>query len=119
KTAVYSFEKTAYLNQRVGLFKNRDESKLKYTFLYSLVKTNYFENEIKKLLSTGAQPNISSSEIESIKINLPSLKEQKAIAKILQTADKEIEVLEQKLSFFQQQKKGLMQVLLTGEKRLV
>ena len=45
--------------------------------------------------------------------------EQTAIAEILQTADKEIELLEKKLEAFKTQKKGLMQVLLTGEKRLV
>lgn len=119
KTAVYTFNEIAYLNQRVGLFKNRDKSKFHYSLLYSLVKTNYFENEITKMLSTGAQPNISSSEIESINIEIPSLEEQTTIAKVLTTADKEIELLENKLASFRTQKKGLMQVLLTGKKRLV
>lgn len=53
------------------------------------------------------------------KFIIPALKEQLAIVEILITSDKEIELLEQKLAFFKTQKKGLMQVLLTGEKRLV
>lgn len=119
KTAIYTKDDIAYLNQRVGLFKNKDENIFHYPLLYFLVKTEEFENEIKKLLSTGAQPNISSSEIESVKIKIPTIEFQIAIAQVLQSADKEIGLLEQKLSALEKQKKGLMQVLLTGEKRLV
>src|SRR5690625_7336959 len=119
KTAIYTSKEVAYLNQRVGLFRNRNKNKFHYPLLYSLVKTKYFNNEINKLLSTGAQPNISSSEIESILIKIPSLEAQTAIAEVLTTADKEIELLEKQLTQLELQKKGLMQVLLTGEKRLV
>ena len=49
---------------------------------------------------------------------LPSLPEQKAISDILTYADKEIEIQKQKLAAMQEQKKGLMQVLLTGRKRV-
>ncbi|WP_201572357.1 restriction endonuclease subunit S [Psychrobacter nivimaris] len=47
------------------------------------------------------------------------LKEQQKIAIVLTNADKEIELLEQQLANFQQEKKALMQVLLTGKKRVV
>ena len=40
------------------------------------------------------------------------------IVKIIENADKEIETQKQKLSAMQAQKKGLMQVLLTGKKRV-
>ena len=56
---------------------------------------------------------------KSIKVNIPPLKEQTAIAHILTTADKEIELLEKKLEAMKEEKKGLMQVLLTGKKRLI
>ncbi len=55
---------------------------------------------------------------EKIKVNLPSIQEQTAIVKVLQTADKEINLLKQKLAAYKEQKKGLMQVLLTGKVRL-
>ena len=72
------------------------------------------------MLSTGAQPNISSSDIENIRINLPlNIDEQMAIADILSTADQEISLLEAKLAAMKEEKKGLMQVLLTGKKRLI
>lgn len=84
-------------------------------FLYCLMKNLNFE----KYKVGGAIPHIYYKDYSNEKVLIPSLEEQTAIANILQTADKEIELLEQKLSSFQQQKKGLMQVLLTGEKRLI
>ena len=53
-----------------------------------------------------------------IKIKIPPLQEQTAIAQVLQTADKEITLLKAKAEKLREQKKGLMQVLLTGKKRL-
>jgi type I restriction enzyme S subunit len=53
-----------------------------------------------------------------LKINLPSLEEQTAIAQVLQAAANEVQVLSSKLDKLKEQKKGLMQVLLTGKKRL-
>ncbi|WP_201616054.1 restriction endonuclease subunit S [Psychrobacter immobilis] len=50
---------------------------------------------------------------------IPSLQEQQKIATVLTNADKEIELLEQQLADLQQEKKALMQVLLTGKKRVV
>ncbi|MBR6092526.1 MAG: restriction endonuclease subunit S [Bacteroidales bacterium] len=57
-------------------------------------------------------------QLEKLVINLPSRAEQDAIATILIDSDKEIEIQKQKLAAMQEQKKGLMQVLLTGKKRL-
>lgn len=54
----------------------------------------------------------------ALKIPYPSIEEQNAIASILVQADQEIEIQKQKLSSLQEQKKGLMQVLLTGKKRI-
>ena len=49
---------------------------------------------------------------------LPTLNEQQKIASILSTADKEIELLQQKHDFLVQEKKALMQQLLTGKRRV-
>jgi len=53
-----------------------------------------------------------------LEMNLPSIEEQTAITKVLQTADKEIQLLKNKTEKLREQKKGLMQQLLTGKKRL-
>jgi type I restriction enzyme S subunit len=51
-------------------------------------------------------------------LKVPSIEEQTAIAQVLQTADKEISLLKTKLEQQKLQKKGLMQVLLTGKVRV-
>jgi len=51
-------------------------------------------------------------------IRLPDIQEQQKIASVLTTADKEIETLQQKLDCLKQEKKALMQQLLTGKRRV-
>ena len=75
------------------------------------------------LLSNTELPNLGYSRHMSIlkeKVFYVStdIDEQKAIAGCLSNADKEIEIQKQKLAALQEQKKGLMQVLLTGKKRI-
>ncbi|MEY0234848.1 restriction endonuclease subunit S [Providencia manganoxydans] len=62
---------------------------------------------------------LDTSELQSLDIYLPCLSEQKKIAKILSTWDKAISTTEKLIATSQQQKKALMQQLLTGKKRLV
>ncbi len=59
------------------------------------------------------------SEYQHLKIEVPSIAEQTAIAKTLSDMDAEIEQLEQKLDKFKMIKQGMMQELLTGKTRLV
>lgn len=56
--------------------------------------------------------------LKDIKIPFPPIEEQQTIARILQTCDEEINLYERKLSALKQQKKGLMQCLLTGQVRV-
>lgn len=55
----------------------------------------------------------------NIKIPLPPLPEQKAIAEVLSDMDEEIHALEKKLEKQKSIKQGMMQELLTGKTRLV
>ena len=52
-------------------------------------------------------------------IGLPSPEEQQKIAAVLTNADKEVELLEQQLADLKQEKKALMQQLLTGKRRVI
>lgn len=61
---------------------------------------------------------ISYEDFCIIKIPDLSIEEQTAIASILQTADNEIALLQKKRDALKEQKKGLMQQLLTGKKRV-
>jgi len=51
-------------------------------------------------------------------ISLPPIEEQQKIASVLSNADKEIDLLKQQLSDLKQEKKALMQQLLTGKRRV-
>lgn len=86
-------------------------------FLYNFLKFNeYF---IMKLRVGSGLPNIQKEAIEKFKLFIPiSLTEQKAIADILSKQDEEIDLLTKKLEMIKQQKKGLMQQLLTGKTRV-
>ena len=53
-----------------------------------------------------------------LEIRLPLKEEQTAIVQVLQKTDDEIQLLKNKMGKLKEQKKGLMQVLLTGKKRL-
>lgn len=54
----------------------------------------------------------------SLSMNLPPIEEQNKIVAIICAACKEIELSQQKLELLRQQKRGLMQQLLTGKKRI-
>lgn len=76
------------------------------------------QNILNKYLQ-GGQGNLSAEIIKSLKIYIPSdISEQQAIANVLSTADDEINLLNQKLEALKEQKKGLMQQLLTGQIRV-
>ena len=51
-------------------------------------------------------------------LKLPTIAEQKKIAEILTLSDQEIKTLQKKLDYLKQEKKALMQQLLTGKKRV-
>ena len=86
-------------------------------FFYYLIEFN-----IHKLLAwagTTAVPILNKTSFEKVEFIVPNLKEQQKIATVLTNADKEIELLEHQLADLQQEKKALMQVLLTGKKRVL
>jgi type I restriction enzyme S subunit len=56
--------------------------------------------------------------VKEFKIPLPTLLEQQKIASVLSSADREIELLQSKLAALKQEKKALMQQLLTGKRRV-
>lgn len=80
------------------------------------------DRQLKRIITSGARGdgllNVSKKDFFKLLLPFPSLKEQTAIAQVLNTADSEIELLNSQREQLQAQKKGLMQQLLTGKKRL-
>jgi type I restriction enzyme S subunit len=62
--------------------------------------------------------NLNASDFFKLPISLPPLPEQKAIGNVFREADTEIRALDAKLKSLKQQKKALMQKLLTGQVRV-
>lgn len=100
-----------------------------YTFRTNIAIPEFFRYVILQkrfryilgLISPGGAGRnrvLSKKDFLKIKWELPSVTEQQKIATVLQTADREIELLKQKLDTLQRQKKGLMQKLLTGQVRV-
>jgi type I restriction enzyme S subunit len=76
-------------------------------------------NTLRKYATGTSVYSITKTQIHNLSFIIPnSLKEQTAIAQVLQAADKEISLLKAKAEKLREQKKGLMQVLLTGKVRL-
>lgn len=108
-----------FLNSFCFGLRLKDFEELEPKFAVYLLRGKQFRRKMYKLAQGSTRFNLSKAGFRKITLIAPPVEEQAAIAEVLKTADKEIELLEQKLSSFQQQKKGLMQVLLTGEKRLI
>ncbi|MFM5836698.1 restriction endonuclease subunit S [Aeromonas caviae] len=86
-------------------------------YYYQFLISQY--DNIREMANSGGQENLSGGIVKSIKVPVPPLPEQKKIAQILSTWDRAISTTEQLLANSQQQKKALMQQLLTGKKRLL
>ncbi|MCC4853906.1 AAA family ATPase, partial [Vibrio lentus] len=69
--------------------------------------------------SSNSMVKITKSVVEKAPILIPELAEQRKIVEILSTWDKAISTTEKLIETSKQQKKSLMQQLLTGKKRLV
>ncbi len=92
---------------------------IKYDFdryIYHYLK--FFENRIMALRVGSGLPNIQKERLASFAVKVPPLDEQRAIAAVLDAADKEIVLLEQKVARLREEKKALMQQLLTGKRRV-
>jgi len=75
-------------------------------------------NRVNALSKGSTFKEISLEELRKVRVLCPPLPEQKKIAQILSTWDQAISATERLLENSQQRKKGLMQQLLTGKKRL-
>ncbi len=89
-------------------------------YLYALFKTDTYQHvfRVNTNSSVDRRGSLRWQEFSKIRVPLPSLAEQTRIASVLSSCDREIELLKKKLEKLKEQKKGLMQKLLTGEIRV-
>ncbi|MCJ1843779.1 restriction endonuclease subunit S [Klebsiella quasipneumoniae subsp. similipneumoniae] len=94
------------------------KTELDNAFMFQLLKFN--ELKIMGLRVGSGLPNIQKKSLELFTVTYPAIHaEQQKIASILSAADAEISTLERKLACLKDEKKALMQQLLTGKRRVV
>ncbi len=89
-------------------------------FLYALFKTELYRHifQVNTNASINRRGSLRWKQFAEIRVALPSLDEQKNIASVLAAVDAEINLLCQRMGRLKEQKRGLMQKLLTGKVRV-
>lgn len=104
-------------------FRLKNENQNSGDFFEYYFESGILEKGLSKVANEGGRAhgllNVTAFDFFNIKIGIPILEEQKAIASILDKATEEQNQYQQKLENLQLQKKGLMQQLLTGKIRTV
>ena len=94
-----------------------DVRKAYYKYLYVNLDSRY--EELRRLSAgDGGRGGLNLSLLGDLPIILPPIEEQRAIAEVLTAADAEIDALERKLTLFKEQKRFLLNTLLTGAIRI-
>lgn len=103
-----------YQNQRVGLFTKT--GKVDYDFLYAVLNRPHFNELLNKLLTSSAQPNASSADIESIEMGFPlDAEEQKALSNYILSLDSLIQSTTKKIESLKQVKAASLQAMFPQE----
>lgn len=104
-------------------FKLKKESLVNIDFFEQFCESGILNQELIKVANEGGRAhgllNVTSSDFFNMYMSIPNIEEQNAIATVLVNANKEIELANKKLANMQFQKRGLMQQLLTGKKRII
>lgn len=88
-------------------------------FIYYLTTTSEFRVRGEaNMQGSAGQKRVTTEYLRSYKIKIPLLEEQQKIASVLSVADQDIAALQKKLDALKQEKKALMQQLLTGKRRV-
>ncbi len=117
KVAIYKGEKELYHGMNLLLI--RAKQTMNKNYLYYFLSSSIARKKVRSFAKQAVnQASVNTEELKKWILNIPSLQEQTAIANILSSCDEEIRLAQDKLAAIKEQKKGLMQVLLTGKKRV-
>ena len=106
------------MNTSTMRFKVRNKDSVCLNYLRYFMMSPLFKNQIRRQITGSAQLNFGPSHVGKCFIALPSIDEQKNISNILSKKDQEIDLLKKKFDLLKQEKKSLMQQLLTGKRRV-
>jgi type I restriction enzyme, S subunit len=92
--------------------------KIKNSFVFWLLQSDYIEKQIKKQTHLTSQPAFGIQRIRSMKVSIPNEREQRRISAILNELSALLNSEENYLKSLNLMKRGLMQDLLTGRVRV-
>lgn len=107
-----------YLNSFCYGFRLKDFNSLLPEYAVYLLRGEDFRHAMHYLAQGATRYNLTKRYMLKAPLRLPPLAEQRKIAQVLSTCDREIDLLTRKRDALQRQKKGLMQRLLTGQVRV-
>lgn len=97
-----------YQNQRVGYFERNEQ--YNYGFVSTIVRSDLFKEQLTSVLVAGAQPNVSSKEIDSFEFMFPSsIEEQEKIGQYFQNFDNLITLHQRKYNKLLNMKKAMLE----------
>ncbi|MCY9800349.1 restriction endonuclease subunit S [Citrobacter braakii] len=99
-----------------GISAIKSKRKMSQSFLYQWFL--WFEPKWCYLSQGSTFESINSDDIKTLKLSVPNFDEEQIIAAVVSAADTEISTLEKKLACLKNEKKALMQQLLTGKRRV-
>ena len=95
---------------------------LSHRYFKYLFEADYLKPQLGALVNTGVRNNgllnIKPAEFMNTKVPVPCFDEQERIADVLHASSETISKLQLKLDALKQEKKALMQQLLTGKRRV-
>ncbi|MDZ7122893.1 restriction endonuclease subunit S [Escherichia coli] len=117
RVAYFNDDKPLYHGMNLLLLRTKMQNNSLFLFhlLNSQVGKKYAKTYAKSAVN---QASISTTDIKTFKVFIPERLEQQKIASVLSAADAEISILEKKLACLKDEKKALMQQLLTGKRRV-
>jgi type I restriction enzyme S subunit len=95
-----------------------NKKKINRDFLFNYIASEKTQAQIQRYFNLGGQPHVGHKNVALVPVPVPPIPEQNRIVSVLETWDTGIEKLKKKIAIKKEIKKGLMQELLTGKKRL-
>ena len=115
KTARIDCDNKYVLGDHVFLLRCKKDNPV---FIHYVINSHAINKSLRRKSTGTAQLGLSKKSVETQTIFCPDIQEQQKIAEVLSLADDEISLLQNELAELKQQKKGLMQKLLTGKVRV-
>jgi type I restriction enzyme S subunit len=105
------------LNQRLAVVDPLDEDTILREYLYHLIFTDVFIDQVKATIRATHQPNLSKSDLQNFSIPVPDIEQQQNICRLLRSVEDTVEKNKSYRSHLKRIKQGLQQDLLSGTVR--